>query len=91
MILELIIIIIGFVIILSLFYIFKRVRDNRLQNLNNNKKKVTRYVIDDKISAMISIKDRKKCRCICEFMTGDKKLNKELAELCLERLENNDE
>ena len=73
-------------VIFGLICIFKGIEDNRL-NIIDTKKKVDRYMIDDKVRRWVKIKDNAKGWCICEFHTGDKKLNKELADLCLQHLE----
>lgn len=75
-----------FILLCGLILFFKSCEDNRC-NVLDNKKKVNRYVIDDKVKRWVKIKDNAKGWCICEFHTNDKGLNKELAELCVKRLE----
>ena len=50
--------------------------------------KIDRYIIKDIgiFSSKLYIEDRKEDLRICEFDTGNKKLNKELAEYCLKRI-----
>ena len=54
--------------------------------------KIDRYVIEDEGGLLspiswVKIRDRKDHSIVCEFDTGNKKLNKELAEYCLKRIE----
>lgn len=82
------IIIVGFILLLGLFLIIKGIERNRLEIISN-KEKVDRYVFKSRNPSYITIKDNKKGWLICEFMTGDKTTNHELAILCLDWLENN--
>lgn len=68
---------------------FKSISDNRCIVLDD-RSKVDRYVIKER-NCYVNIKDNKKGWRVCEFMTGDTKLDMELAELCLEYLENKEE
>lgn len=81
------IIIIGFILLLGLFLIVKGIKYR--SEIISNKEKVDRYVLKSRNPSYITIKDNKKGWTICEFMTGDKTTNHELAVLCLDWLENN--
>lgn len=55
--------------------------------------KINRYSIETyggwtSKDADVWIKDRKEDSIICDFRTGNKKLNMELAKLCLRRIDN---
>ena len=53
--------------------------------------KIDRYIIEKhRLASYVRIRDRKDNSRICEFDTGNKKLNVELAEYCLKRIEEND-
>lgn len=81
------IIIIGFILLLGLFLIIRGIKYR--SEITSNKEKVDRYVLKSRNPSYITIKDNKKGWMICEFMTGDKTTNHELAVLCLDWLENN--
>lgn len=51
--------------------------------------KINRYIIDggNLLSRGVLIFDRKEDKFVCKFNTKNKKLNKELAEYCLKRIE----
>lgn len=51
--------------------------------------KINRYIIEEPslFSRGVSIFDRKEDKFVCKFNTKNKKLNKELAEYCLKRIE----
>lgn len=50
--------------------------------------KIDRYIIEElsRFSSYLWITDRKDNSRICTFDTGNKKLNRELAEYCLKRI-----
>lgn len=53
--------------------------------------KIDRYIIEKyRFDSYMWIRDRKDNSRICVFDTGNKKLNGELAEYCLKRIEEND-